>query len=251
MKFNGRLAIHLRSAGLIFSLVFLVFTACVLGDHHLHHRHASLHHRSLDTNRTSDDPAALVKNALAALAKVNKDRTSNPNFNNFAFNKAQRAKKNTKSTATPLEYNKTAESSHLRHRDTTTATPSGNRAYSIPTELARAAAIVAESTPNKPTGNHSNVASQIRKKYGKGRRDTNTPHQALVHSNGLYDYISTGTSDEITIGNDTSQSKIQKRDTSKYWMTTVEQNGQSPFAPAGYKVFRCSFFFFLLGLFLY
>ncbi|KAJ5869330.1 hypothetical protein N7455_004271 [Penicillium solitum] len=238
MKFNGRLAIHLRSAGLIVSLVFLAFTACVLGDHHLHHRHARLHHRSLDTNTTSDDPAALVKNALAALAKVNKDRTSNPNFNNLAFDKAQRAKKNTKSTATPLEYNKTVESSHLRHRDTTTATPSGNRAYSIPSELARAAAIVAETTPNKPTGNHSNVASQIRKKYGKGRRDTNTPRQALVHSNGLYDYISTGTSDEITIGNDTFQSKIQKRDTSKYWMTTVEQNGQSPFAPTGYNVWR-------------
>ncbi|KAF9249955.1 hypothetical protein DTO006G1_5914 [Penicillium roqueforti] len=241
MKLNRRSAVHqLRSVGLIFSLtIAFVFAACASADHNIHHRHTSLHHRS-HGNVTSNDAATIVKDALAALAKVNKDRTSNPNFNNLAFDKSQGAKKNSKLAATPLGYSpKAVESPHLIHRDATATPSSGNKAYSIPTELARAARIVAESTPNKPTGNHSLVASQIRNKYGKGRRDTNAPSQALVHSNGLSDFLSTGTTDDIVFGNDTTHGAIQKRaSTSKYWMATMEQNGKSAFAPAGYKVWR-------------
>lgn len=184
----------------------------------------------------------MVKNALAALAHVNKQRTANPNFNNLVFDKVQKKEKSAKSIATPLDYKSSPdESSHLKYRDVKNTKTSGNKAYSIPDELARAAAIVAESTSNKPTGNHSKVASQIRNKYGKGQRDTNTPRQALVYSNGLSGYLSTGDSDDVVFGNQTARGTINKRDVSKYWMETIDQNGQSPFAPAGYKVFLSSF----------
>lgn len=204
--------------GLIFSLtIAFVFAAYASADHNIHHRHTSLHHRS-HGNATSNDTATIVKDTLAALAKVNKDRTSNPNFNNLAFDKSQGAKKNSKLAATPLDYSpKAVKSPHLIHRNATATPSSGNKAYSIPTELARAARIVAESTPNKPTGNHSLVASQFRNKYGKGRRDTNAPSQALVHSNSLSDFLSTGTTNNIVFSNDTTYGAIQKRaSTSKY-----------------------------------
>ncbi|KAL6234792.1 hypothetical protein BDW75DRAFT_230891 [Aspergillus navahoensis] len=227
MRLNGRSAArhgHAFSFPLIVVLIALIFAGCVSADRP-HHRHASLHRKDRVANPTSEDDAVtMVENALAVLAQVNKDRITNPNFNKQTFDKPESA----------------VESVRLRRRDEPSATTaSGNKAYSIPTELARTARIVAESTSNKPTGNHSQVAAEIREKYGKGRRESNTPHQALVHSNGLYDYLSTGTSDDIVMGNETSQRMIQKRATpSEYWMNTMDQNGLSPFAPSGYKVWR-------------
>jgi hypothetical protein len=128
MKLNGRSAVYqLRSIGLIFSLIVFVFAACASADHNLHHRHTSLHHRSRDSNTTSNDPATIVKDALAALAKVNKDRILKPNFNNLAFDKSRGVKKNYKLAATPLDYRpKAVESPHLIHRDSRPTPSSGN-----------------------------------------------------------------------------------------------------------------------------
>jgi hypothetical protein len=235
---------------LIIVLIAQIFTICVYADHHHHqHQHAHLFRGKRDGNSTAHDPATMVKNALAVLAHVNKDRTENPNFNKHTF-EGSGAKKETKATSHPLDYSsKAAESAKLRRRDSNTTSSTGNQAYSIPPELAKAARIVAESTPNKPTGNQGQVAAQIRQKYGKGRRDSNTPKQALVHSNGLFDYSSTDSSDLTTNSNDTSRGDLHKRDTvAEYWMNTMEQNGLSPFAPKGYKVsfrFPCSLLFSL------
>lgn len=102
----------------------------------------------------------MVKNVLVALVYVNKHRTSNLNFNNFVFEKAQKKEKSAKSIAMPLDYKSLPdEGSYLRSRNAKTTTIRGNKAYSILAELARAAVIVAESTLNKPTGNHRTVAS--------------------------------------------------------------------------------------------
>jgi hypothetical protein len=109
----------------------------------------------------------------------------------------------------------------------------------IPPELAKAARIVAESTVNKPTGDQPQVAANIREKYGKGRRHSNTPAQALVRPNGLYGYSAFESGDETgdISDNKTAKATLNKRDdASEYWMATVDQTGQSPFAPSGYKV---------------
>jgi hypothetical protein len=77
----------------------------------------------------------------------------------------------------------------------------------------------------------------IREKYNRGKRATNTPAQTLVHSNGLYDFLSYAeTVNAASSFGDNNDPGLQKRSPSKYWMPHMEKNGNSPFAPAGYKV---------------
>ncbi|KAL6229037.1 pectate lyase superfamily protein-domain-containing protein [Aspergillus navahoensis] len=184
---------------------------------------------------SSDDAASMVRNALAVLARVNRERVENPNFNQYIV-KSPHQTEAPESAATPLEYSaQAAKSARLEQRDTTTR---GNRAYSIPTELARAAKLVAESTDNTPSGNQSDVAAAIRQKYGKGKRTTNTPEQILVQSNGLYDFQSFAETGNASLSEDNSDVSLQKRAPSQYWMPHMEKNGNSPFAPDEYKLWR-------------
>jgi hypothetical protein len=178
-----------------------------------------------------------VKNALAVLSEVNKHRTENPNFNKDGFSEPGDG---TREPAQPLDYSASAvKTARLQSRDPSVNSTNSNTPYRIPLELAKAARIVAESTVNKPSGDQPQVAAKIREKYGKGRRDTNTPPQALVRSNGLYDYLAfgSGSSTDKVYDNKTAQTEMNKRDAaSEYWMASVDQNGQSPFAPSAYKV---------------
>jgi hypothetical protein len=69
--------------------------------------------------------------------------------------------------APPLDYSpEVVENAYLWKCDATSATTCGNRAYTILPELARVAKVVAESADNTPSGNHSDVAADIRCKYG-------------------------------------------------------------------------------------
>ncbi|EPS32683.1 putative exo-beta-1,3-glucanase [Penicillium oxalicum 114-2] len=218
---------------IIVLLITIICCVPVQADHsHFHRRH--LHHKRDNHKNTTDD-----ENALAVLREVNKHRTEYPNFNQKAFSESRNG---TREPAQPLDYSPDAiKTARLQARDSSANETSGNRPYLIPPELAKAARIVAESTVNKPTGDQPQVAAEIREKYGKGQRHTNTPPQALVRSNGLYNYLAFGSGGDTSDINDnkTIQEQIQKRDgTSKYWMASVNQNGQSPFASSGYKVWR-------------
>ncbi|RLL97668.1 hypothetical protein CFD26_105896 [Aspergillus turcosus] len=180
----------------------------------------------------------MVKNALAVLAQVNKDRVQNPNFNQYALEEPQPIKESF-ATAPPLDYSPEAvENARLLKREAPSTTTRGNKAYSIPPELARAAKIVAESVDNTPSGNHSDVAADIRRKYGQGKRHTNNPPQALVQSNGLYDFQSFAEIANVSLVDQESTTGLQKRAPSLYWMPQMEKNGRSPFAPDGYKIWR-------------
>ncbi|CAG8018440.1 unnamed protein product [Penicillium nalgiovense] len=229
---------------LIAALALTIFWVPVWADdtqiHHNHLHHSHLHHKRVNASATGHgDAREMVQNALAVLKEVNKDRTENPNFNKDTFSESH---KGARATAKPLDYSpESVKTARLQTRDSSLNKTIGNSPYVIPPELAKAARIVAESTVNKPTGDHPQVAANIREKYGKGRRHSNTPAQALARPNGLYGYSafeSGGETGDIS-DNKTAQATLNKRDdASEYWMATVYQTGQSPFAPSGYKVWR-------------
>ncbi|KAH6696865.1 pectate lyase superfamily protein-domain-containing protein [Plectosphaerella plurivora] len=114
--------------------------------------------------------------------------------------------------------------------DDTAASP-----YSIPQDLAKAAALMAEASSQVPEGNHEELAAAIIAKYRNPLvNDTNIPPSkqrplgrlgaygigegfAELHSNSLRDTVSSET----------------------YWMAQMEQLGSAPFAPdPDYKVWR-------------
>ncbi|KAF7180792.1 hypothetical protein CNMCM7691_010083 [Aspergillus felis] len=143
----------------------------------------------------------MVKNALAVLTQVNKDRVENPNFNQYTFQEPRQTKASL-GTAPPLDYSpEVVENSRLWKRDAPSAMTRGNRAYTIPPELARAA-------------------------------------KALVQSNGLYNFQSFAENVNVSLVDQQSNPGLQKHAPSQYWMPHMEKNGHSPFAPTGYKIWR-------------
>ncbi|KAL4756108.1 pectate lyase superfamily protein-domain-containing protein [Aspergillus foveolatus] len=231
------------SACLVILTFLLISTARADHSHHHHHDHHDRRSNQPHVPRNvtdADSPEAMLKNALAVLAHVNKQRVEHPNFNNYTSRKPDETKVSS-TAATPLPYSAdAAKHAQLRRRDDSTEPQQGNKPYYIPAELARAASIVAESTRQTPTGNHSDVAEMMRQKYGQNKRQTNTPPQSLLRSNGLYDFQSyTGPTDTMNSDEDIdSQSGLAKRAPSKYWMPHMNKNGYSPYAPDGYKVWR-------------
>ncbi|KAL6229168.1 hypothetical protein BDW75DRAFT_245974 [Aspergillus navahoensis] len=182
----------------------------------------------------------MVKNALKVLAYVNKERVEYPNFNKYISWKLDEIKLSS-APATPLPYSPDAvEHARLRVRDDSTDRERGSKPYYIPVELATAARIVAESTDNTPSGNHSDVAATIRHKYGKGKCYTNKLQQALLCSNGLSDFqLNTEPTNASMLEQDQNgHATLQKQAPSKYWMPYMEKNGHSPYAPDGYKIWR-------------
>ncbi|CAF3635715.1 unnamed protein product [Fusarium graminearum] len=173
------------------------------------------------TNGTSSDAQALVEQALKVLAVVNKDRIENPVFND---NKREEPDEENK-PAPLLDYEadpKEITPSRLASRDDENSTVQGS--YRIPKELAEAAAKVAESTPQKPKGDHEDVAARIRKKYTPTfLNDTNTPDELQAPEGRLSVYAGDG---------------LEKR-ASGYWLIDDQKfPGISPFSPSGYKVWR-------------
>lgn len=205
------------------------------GSMHRHHEQHINHARA--TNESSaGDAADIVQQALAVLAHVNRERVEYPNFNKNEFQSASSGSEKA-STAQPLDYSADAlEKASLKRRD---SEQTGNTAYTIPDELAAAARTLAESTPQKPQGDHSQVATRMRTKYRAKGNDTNTPRQALIRPDGLYDYSPFGASSTEYKANDTESITLEKRAAlTQYWMSTMQKNGASPFAPSSYKVWR-------------
>lgn len=168
------------------------------------------------------DAQSMVDQALKVLAVVNKDRVQHPVFNKQEF----RPDDDAGQPAPFLRY-KDDPKTLSRRKDSDSEGSSDEAGYRIPKELSQAARMVAESTPQKPKGNHSQVAEATRKKYSrKSPADTNTPKEQQAPE-GLLSKFS-----------DSYQGNKDKR-ASGYWMIDDQEHpGHSPFAPSDYKVWR-------------
>ncbi|KAM6526030.1 hypothetical protein FSOLCH5_002161 [Fusarium solani] len=165
----------------------------------------------------------MVDQALKVLAVVNKDRVQHPVFNKQEFRHDDDA-----GQPAPFLRYKADPNTLSRRKDSDSEGSSNDEAgYRIPKELSQAARMVAESTPQKPKGNHSQVAEATRKKYSrKSPADTNTPKEQQTPE-GLLSKFS-----------DSYQGTKDKR-ASGYWMIDDQEHpGRSPFAPSDYKVWR-------------
>ncbi|KAH2531787.1 hypothetical protein KXW97_009463, partial [Aspergillus fumigatus] len=204
---------------------------------HMHHHKYHGHQPRTVNESTTSNAADVVHRALAILAHVNRERVEYPNFNKNQFQSASSATDRV-STAEPLDYSPAAlKNVSLKARQS--PEHNGSTTYIIPAELAEAARILAESEPQQPQGDHSDVAARMRRKYRTKGNDTNTPSQALIRPNGLLDFSPFGTSTIEYNANISTGGAIEKRDTpSEYWMSSMEKNGASPFAPESYKVWR-------------
>ncbi|KAG2000883.1 hypothetical protein GB937_010729 [Aspergillus fischeri] len=227
-------------------------------------------HASAVTIESLDGAKQLVNNALRTLSVVNKIRLDHIQFNKYEYKTPVTPAK----PAAPLDVEEAADG-RKRRAANNKRRQDGNGTqtftYSIPDELRQAARLVAETTPPaKPEGDHENIAAQIRKKYALRNNDTNMPPQKLRMPDGLTQYAD-GWEERglpfLVNGNSTSaissehrnddKDTIQQRDypwdfqpaasitargntsaSTEYWMVTMQQRGSSPFAPAGYKVWR-------------
>ncbi|KAB8225907.1 pectin lyase-like protein [Aspergillus novoparasiticus] len=219
---------------------------------HGHNNHGHLHHRRDQSSTVISDAAsattvefslsdakALVEKAKVAMAVANKARLENSQSNQYRLQKST-AQKTAAKAAPDLQLTWATEvSTNARTARTAVANSSGDShryTYSISPGLANAARMMAESNPPGPTaGDPAAVAARIQQKYALKTNDTNVPPQKLRRPNGLGIDVPT---ERQTSRTDSSPSKLSKRDVGVYWMTTMEQRGESPFAPSGYKVWR-------------
>lgn len=211
---------------------------------HIHHDEPGSNKIYSNYNRSSTSTAnltsaeILVSQGLAAVAIANKLRYENAQFNTNEFRNTSSILEGRKS-APPLNYTGTDQHTDSQRRSQITS--SGNSStstsyvYSIPPQLAEAARIVAELHPPPPSnGNHSKVASELKLKYSLDLNDTNVMKQTLVKPNALFEVVKPEPVEFTEIIN----ASLRRRDTSEYWMANIQQNGASPFAPPGYKVWR-------------
>lgn len=104
--------------------------------------------------------------------------------------------------------------------------------YTISPELAKAARIAAESSPEPLPSHHDADIAQIVGKYRAKQNDTNKPPQTYVSPNGL----DGGMILDATAPEDSEKSELRKRSSDDFWLIEMSDSGSSPFAPEGYKV---------------
>jgi hypothetical protein len=243
----------------------------VWAGHHKHdhlHRHYGRHEiAATDAAIPKSTPAAnmnhlgdtaavqKVSEALEALSVINKLRIDNINFNNYILDDTAKGSER-REFAPPLDYSKDAvaklsvsvantsrSGSPTKRRDKISTATKKSFAYTIPEDLAEAARVLAESSPPSPsTGEEAALSAQVRAKYGTKSNDTNRPPQRLQYANGLFEYVADN-GIEYQIAEGPHQASLQKRATSgsNYWLANLEQRGNSPFAPSGYKVIKSQF----------
>ena len=165
------------------------------------------------------------------MAELNKARLENPAFNKVEFLPSEDLAELGK-PAPPIDLNVVpgnGTASELTRREETGAADPATP-YTLPPEVIEAARIIAESTPQAPTGNHSDVAASIREKYSHKLADSYRPPKLQRPEGGLSKY-----GDGIEIRSNESSHHFIKRDYG-FWMADMAQLGSSPYAPAGYKV---------------
>lgn len=208
----------------ILLLLIIVTTSLAKTEHdhshhdHLHERSQLSNHNASSSNASANDALEIVNRALEVLKEVNRVRLENPLFNKHEF---KQDLKNPE-LAPPLDYSNS--STVLHRRGDTNSSVEDTTVYTIPAELREAARIVAESEPQVPSGNHSDVAAAMKEKYALKTNDTNKPTSLKTPEGRLADFGDDG-------------DKATKRANAN-WMVDMGPSGSSPLAPKGYKVRR-------------
>ncbi|KAL4796348.1 hypothetical protein BDV19DRAFT_388484 [Aspergillus venezuelensis] len=178
-----------------------------------------------------------VEKALEALRIANKLRVENYQANTYEFN-TTKAAKSQKSSIPLLDYTDARKNGTLTkvHKREGGSNSNWLYGYTVSKDIARAAKDVAESQPPTPwEANYASIASRVRAKCSSGNNDTNVMNQQKLKKYGLIEF----TIFEQPRGlQDETQDTLSKRASSSYWMASMVQNGASPFAPDGYKVWR-------------
>ncbi|GAT20988.1 hypothetical protein RIB2604_00900080 [Aspergillus luchuensis] len=211
---------------------------------HGHHTHHHLYRRHNGTESAESDGSAkhVVEEALKALRIANKLRVENSQFNKWEFQDSTSQDKGL--TDVPLsdysDSTKNVSLAQLNRRSSTNDSSSlGSNpkyGYTLSPAIVKAAKEVAESEKPTPSDiDYASIASKIRAKWSAGTNDTNAMVQKLSRSNGLDQYTSSGQPDGLQ---EPTEEGVSKRDTSSYWMASVEKNGASPYAAFGYKIWR-------------
>ncbi|CAK7227466.1 hypothetical protein SBRCBS47491_006577 [Sporothrix bragantina] len=126
--------------------------------------------------------------------------------------------------------------------------------YSVPPEVVAAAKLLAEAdTPAAHPVSAQEIVAQLQadslKMTGPKPNNTNVMPQKMKRPSGLVQFVP---QDEIQVvtsngfvvngsfvdGSATNGSTVTKRASTEYWQETMTQLGTSPYAPAGYKVWR-------------
>lgn len=183
------------------------------------------------------DAADAVARALSVLQHRNQLRLENVQYNNYTL--ATPSESRSDPDSAPLDYSESAVENSMKsgnqpaRRSTDTK---DNYGYSIPSELRKAARILAESEPPSPSrGNHSAVAALMREKYGTEVKDTSIPPQTYRTYNGLSDIVM-GNNSLSFVQDSRSDEELGKRASTEWWMATMTQRGANPYAPSGYQV---------------
>ena len=201
-------------------------------DNHVHHLpYPKLHsfarrNATASGNMTLEAARLLLAQGQAAMALANARILENPRSNNY-----------TVLNSTELE--KTREPAPLLDYTNSTATLS----YTVPPELAEAARIVAEaSPPSTDRSEYTALLETVKAKFLPPVSDTNVMPPVLKRPSGLLEVVREAPSVYRFAGNASdvavASPHIEKRDGNSWWMATIQQRGSSPFAPAGYKVWR-------------
>ncbi|KAL2811038.1 pectate lyase superfamily protein-domain-containing protein [Aspergillus granulosus] len=261
----------MRGGHSLFSYLLLVCFAVLVraGGHGHGHGHA-LHHLQHQLRRNSHDPVSsavhvpspsphpgsgvseatvMVSKALEALAVINKLRLETVKHNNYTLAEPDQIT-GERINAPPLDYSEDTVShlmtaNHLLSRDDSGPMDGESQksfTYRIPDDLAEAARILAESSPPSPsTGEHAALAATVHAKHRSKTNDTNRPPQKLRQPNGLFEHVPDQTvieSPPAAISSHSSNLGKRAASGSDFWMANMEQLGESPFAPDGYKVWR-------------
>lgn len=203
-----------------------------------------------------DDAQQIVASFQKAMGEANAAIRENPRKNDYAiWNKT--AIEEAIKPAPYLEYSSgnatLSENLKLRRSlwsrqlsSNDTASPprtsnSSSLSYTIPPEVVEAARVLAEANPPDTSSDaYDAIVKRIRAKYMSNKNDTNVMKQVLQSPSGLEEI-------QITVANASESDPYlvtsgplgsQKRAATKFWMETTAQSGSSPFAPAGYKVWR-------------
>ncbi|KAJ4178027.1 hypothetical protein NW767_014962 [Fusarium falciforme] len=180
------------------------------------------------------------------MAHANRAIIANPRPNRLEVLNATELAKAQKAPP-PLDYRNVTASS-LKARDSGNGTAKDLR-YSVPDELIKAARLLSENW--KPSskdldGGYAADVQHLKDKFMIKVNDTNMMPPMLQYDSGLTKHVEEPPSAfrysanesnvaEPAVDKDTS---LGKRAGTDWWMATISQRGSSPFAPAGYQVWR-------------
>jgi hypothetical protein len=253
---GGRAAFRGGFLNLLTLVIFVqLFGAVGATTKHGEHQNHQQFHRGLKApslnitglQNTSTNSGELIAQALAAMEIANKLRMENIHFNKKEFRNWSTP--SNLSLAPPLlDYlgqtmgNEMSSNMSLKTRQSLNSTGSTNITksdgmYSISEDLTKALRVAAEADPQQPSSNTGSPGMiELLKTFRHKAKDTNAMPQKLVNPNGLFEYVTPTIPNPSLENNNITTPEVNKRAAVSFWMETMQKNGASPFAPAGYQV---------------